>query len=92
MEGSFKVEVAPFPKSQNQLVGLPPDWSVKLTTSGEQPEVTAAVKLAFCAREQIVQHRDKKVRMVDFRINLLSFRPFYGSFRKVVSDQVVYET
>ena len=38
--------VEPSPKSQNRLVILPFDWSVKLTVSGFKPPVGLAVKLA----------------------------------------------
>jgi len=46
VDGFFKVDVAPFPKFQNQAVGFPVETSVKLTTRGEQPEAGAAVKIA----------------------------------------------
>jgi hypothetical protein len=40
----------PLLNSQFQDVGLPPDWSVKFTVRGAQPETTLLVKLAvgFC--------------------------------------------
>lgn len=62
--------VAPFPKSQNQLVGLPVERSWKLTTIGEQPEVTGAVKLAVCARDRAMHNKNKSVRVV-FLLNVV---------------------
>ncbi|GAA4727928.1 hypothetical protein GCM10023229_00990 [Flavisolibacter ginsenosidimutans] len=75
MEGFFKVEVAPLPKSQNQVVGLPVDASEKLTTSGEQPDAGTAVKLAagVCAHTIKDRHTQISVRMVDLRNNYSRF-------------------
>ncbi len=53
VDGFCFEEVAPFPKSHTQAVGLPVDWSWKLTTMGEHPEVISEVKLAVtdpCAK------------------------------------------
>lgn len=37
------LSVFEFPKSQDTLLGLPPPVYVKLTMSGEQPELTSTV-------------------------------------------------
>jgi len=54
VEGFFKVDVPPLPKSQSQEVGLPVEISWKLTTIGEQPLVMSDLKLAVgaCANER----------------------------------------
>jgi hypothetical protein len=50
VDGFCSVEVAPLPRFQNQLVGLPVLRSENCTTIGEQPEVTLAEKSAVvCA-------------------------------------------
>jgi hypothetical protein len=46
VEGSFREDVAPFPKSHDQLEGLPEERSVKLTTIGEHPDLILDVKFA----------------------------------------------
>ncbi len=71
MDGFFKVDVAPLPNSQNQMVGLPVDASVKLTTSGEQPVTGVAVKLAVGACAHVIHdsHIQISVRRVGLLIN-----------------------
>ena len=61
------------PKSHNQVVGLPVEASVKLTTSGEHPVTVAAVKLATGACAQAIHdsHTQISVRMIGLQINLL---------------------
>lgn len=73
MEGFFKVDVAPLPKFQNQLMGFPVEASVKFTTNGEQPAAGVAVKLAngACAKAKQVSQTQHSVRIVGLRINLL---------------------
>ena len=44
--GFCSEEVLPSPKSQVQLVGVPVEVSVKLTTRGALPEIVSAVKFA----------------------------------------------
>ena len=80
VDGFFRVDVAPFPKSQNQMVGFPDDESKKLTTSGEQPEAVAAVKLATgaCARAMKQSSTQNSVRMVSLRINFLKLNVRFG--------------
>ncbi len=45
-DGFCSVLVPPSPNVQSQLVGLPVDWSVKLTVRGAQPELGVALKAA----------------------------------------------
>ena len=73
VEGFFKVEVAPLPKSHAQTVGLPVDASVKLTTSGEHPVTGVAVKPATgaCAQATHDSHIQRSVRMKGLQFNLL---------------------
>ena len=74
MDGFFKVEVAPFPKSQNQEVGLPAEPSLKLTTNGEHPDAEAVVKAAVgCAHTAKHRSTPISVRMMGLRVNSLSF-------------------
>ena len=79
VDGFFKVDVAPFPKSQSQTVGLPVEASVKLTTSGEHPVTGAAVKPAVgaCAKATHDSHTQISVRMTGLRINLLNLNVWY---------------
>ena len=78
VEGFFKADIAPLPKSQNQAVGLPVEASEKLTTSGEQPAAGEAVKLACgaCALTNKVSHTQNSVRMEDLRFNFSQFTLF----------------
>jgi hypothetical protein len=63
VDGFWSVDVAPFPKSQYQLVTPPLDSSLKLTTSGEHPSVIFAEKLAVgaCAVALTVINRKPKI-------------------------------
>ena len=82
VEGFFKVEVAPLPKSQNQAVGAPVDASVKLTTSGEQPDACADVKFAtgVCANTSNDRVAHNSVRIVGLRVNTLLFNARLQAF------------
>jgi hypothetical protein len=82
VDGFRNVDVAPFPKSQNQEVGLPVDRSWKFTTSGEHPEVMAAVKFALgaCAFTTITQSISKQVvSRLGLRIKVLFLLPQFSS-------------
>ena len=74
----FKVEVAPFPKSQSQTEGLPVEASVKLTTSGEQPDTGVAEKPAVGACAHAIQesHTQRSVKMISLRIKFSQFNRF----------------
>ena len=76
------MDVAPFPRFQFHFMGLPVDWSWKLTTSGEHPDVRFAVKLAVCAKDRATQVISKTVSMA-FLLNIVDLGP-HGSFRKGV--------
>ena len=92
VDGFCKVAVAPLPKSQNQLVGLPVERSWNLTTNGEHPEVTDAVKLAVCAWERAINKKNKTVSVV-FLLNVvdLALRQFSkGGFENVKRLQKLF--
>ena len=73
VDGFFNVDVAPLPKSQNQSVGEPIDWSVNATTSGEHPATGSAVKLGngACAFAQKGSQRHTLSNRIKLRINFL---------------------
>lgn len=87
VEGSFRAEVAPLPKSQDQAVGLPVDKSEKLTTSGEQPAAASAVKLGVGA--WAVAKNGSQRRIVSKTRKLrVNFLPFYAVVNGMVPDPI----
>lgn len=87
MEGFFSVEVAPLPKSQNQIVGLLREASEKLTTRGEHPETGVAVKLAVGAWANTTHDSHKKIsKRTGLRINFLNFSLLLSQMLMVVNS------